>query len=159
MRFSLIGVGLLIAVIFAVIPVQGFTAQNMNITIDQIGNAHVDITYSLNFAESAALFTGIGDPSAKIQNELEYNLGHPVTINTLTGSEMSCDIQNFATVNGNTYTTQSFTFQSMADKVQKYWFEGGSNFAPELITIQFPNGYQDTYTNRIDVPADTYIIQ
>jgi hypothetical protein len=143
----------------AAMPVQAYDAQTLTIAIDQVGNAHVNIQYSLNFFESAAIFTGIGDPSNKIRNELEYNIGHPVTMESVDGSEATFDIQNFATVSGKTYTTQAFTFQSMADKAKKYWFEGDSNFAPQTITIQFTDGYTDTYNNLITVPADTHTIQ
>jgi hypothetical protein len=145
-------------------PAQALTAQALTINLDASGNAQVDFQYQLTWAEQAAIFFNIANPSQELGNALEANLNEQVTVVKADSSSAQVIIPSFASVsqaNGTeTITTPAFSFANAQAQIQQQWWAGVNavNMAPAVATITFPDGYQAAYYNQISFPSVSHQI-
>ena len=146
----------------AAMPAQALTAKALTITMDTGGNAQIDFQYELTFAEQAAIFFNIANPSGQLGNALEDNLGEPVTVLSADSSSADVIIPSFASTsqsNGTeTITTPAFSFVNAQNEIQQQWWASinAVDMSPDVTTFVFPDGYQAVYNNQISFPSITH---
>jgi|SRR5208337_71660 len=159
MKSTYLIIGCLCILAMAVMPAQALTAKALTINLDTSGNAQVDFQYQLTFAEQAAIFFNVANPSDELRNALENNLNEQVTVVKADSSSADVMIPSFAAVsqsNGTeTITTPAFSFVNAQNQIQQSWWAGinSVNMAPQVMTITFPDGYQAMYYNQISFPS------
>ena len=164
MKSTYILIGCICLLAMAVMPAQALTAKALTINVDTGGNAQIDFTYDLTFAEQAAIFFNVANPSDQLRNALENNLNKQVTVVKADSFSADVIIPSFATVsqsNGTeTVTTPAFSFANAQNQIQQSWWAGinSINLAPQVTTITFPDGYQAIYDNQISIPSVTHQI-
>ena len=67
MKSTYLIIGCLCLLAMAVMPAQALTAKALTINIDTSGNAQVDFQYQLTFAEQAAIFFNVANPSDELE--------------------------------------------------------------------------------------------
>jgi hypothetical protein len=52
-------------------------------------------------------------------------------------------------------TTPALSFGEAEKILNQYWFARfiTPDFSPELTTVRFPDGYRETFSNQISIPA------
>lgn len=164
MKSSLLILGCLLIVLLAVMPVQAFTAKTLTITLNNNGDAEAVMQYDLSFIEQAAIYVHVTNPGTDLQNALQGNLNRPVTVVSADTSSADVIISSFASTaqsgKATTITTPSFSFANAQKDIQNQWYASliSGNFAPQTTTIVFPDGYQATYYNQIDIPSVSHAI-
>ncbi len=164
MKNTYLLIGCICLLACAVMPAQALTAKTLTITLDANGNAQIDFQYDLSFAEQAAIFFNIANPSEELKNALENNLNREVTVIRADSSSADVIIPSFATVsqsNGTvTMTTPAFSFVNAQNQIQQEWWAGinSVNMAPDVTTITFPDGYQALYNAQISFPSVSHQI-
>lgn len=159
MKYRYLLIACLCVVFLAVMPAQAFTAKTLTITLDENGNAQADMQYDLSFAEQAAIFLHAADPAATLQSALQENLNRPVTVQKADMSSADVTIGSFASLSTSdgttTMTTPAFSFAAAQKAVQNEWYAPliSADFAPQVTTITFPDGYTSTHYNQIDIPS------
>ncbi len=152
-------IGCLCLLTFAVMPVQAFTAKDLTITLSQNGDAQVHMQYDLSWPEQVAVFFKIANPANELKNGLESELKKPVQVLAVTSSSADVIIPAFAYVSKSGETTAlvtpAFTFAHVQEAVNRYWFAKliSPNFTPQFVTINFPDGFNATFRNRIAIPT------
>ena len=164
MKSTYLLIGCICLLAWAVMPAQAFTAKALTINLDANGNAQVDFQYDLSFAEQAAVFVNIANPSAELKTALENNLNRQVTVVKADSSSADVIIPSFATIslsNGTeTMTTPAFSFANAQAAIRQYWWAGliSVDMSPDVTTITFPDGYQATYNDQISFPSVSHQI-
>ncbi len=124
MKSTYLLIGCICLLAWAVMPAQAFTAKALTINLDANGNAQVDFQYDLSFAEQAAVFVNIANPSAELKTALENNLNRQVTVVKADSSSADVIIPSFATIslsNGTeTMTTPAFSFANAQAAIRQY---------------------------------------
>jgi hypothetical protein len=155
-------IGCLCLVSLAVMPAQALTAKALTIQLDAAGNAQIDFQYDLTFAERAAIFFNVANPSEELKNALQNNLNTQVTVTKADSSSADVIIPAFASAsqaNGTeTITSPAFSFVNAQNKIRQQWWArvNAVNMAPAVTTITFPDGYQAVYYNQISFPSVTH---
>src|SRR5271157_3191599 len=98
MKNTYLLIGCICLLACAVMPAQALTAKTLTINLDANGNAQIDFQYDLSFAEQAAIFFNIANPSEELKNALENNLNREVTVVRADSSSADVIIPSFATV-------------------------------------------------------------
>lgn len=155
---------ILILMLLVVLPVQAFTADSLDITIQPTGDARIQFDYTLNWLENFAVFLRIADPAKELKNALESNLGVPVAVERVTGKSVIITVNNFASVstkNGvTTIRTPGMSFDEAERILNQYWFAPLINpdFSPATTTITYPDGRTEIYYNKNAIPGTTHTI-
>ena len=157
---------LLLLVLLAVtaVPAQAFTANTLDISVRENGDAAITFTYQLNWFEYVVVFLRITDPAAQLQNALESNLGRPVVVNSVSPGMLSLDVDGFASVQegapGVTYSTPSLDFTAAAGYLKQQWFSGmvSADFSPSVSTVRFPDGFAQEFYNQEYIPSITHTV-
>ena len=63
MKSTYLLIGCICLLALAVMPAQALTAKSLTINVDTGGNAQIDFQYDLTFAERAAIFFNVANPS------------------------------------------------------------------------------------------------
>jgi hypothetical protein len=151
-------------VALAVMPAQAFMMKSLSITLDQSGNADMDLHYDLSFFEQSAVFFKIADPAGELQSAFNSGSAEPVTVTGATSSSAQVHVPSFADmtiVNGKTtMTTPSVSFERAEQVLNNYWFASfvTPDFSPGLTTITFPDGYKELFNDRLTIPSVTHRI-
>ena len=164
MKLSYLLVGGLLIALLAVMPAQAFTAKTLTITLSPNGDAQANMQYDLSFMEQAAIFLHAANPSTTLQNGLQDNLNRPVSVVNADMSSAEVDISSFASISqtggAETLTTPAFSFANAQKAIQNQWYASliSANFAPQTTIITFPDGYQATFYNQIDIPSVSHTL-
>ena len=75
-KFILLATGICLMAL-AVMPAQEFTMNSLSITLDNAGNAQIDVTYSLTFPEQSAVFFRLADPAKELQSAFNSGSSEP----------------------------------------------------------------------------------
>lgn len=148
-------------VALAVMPVQAFTMKSLSITLDQSGNADMDLQYDLSFFEQSAVFFKIADPAGELQSAFNSGSAEPVTVTGATSSSAQIHVPLFAdviTTGGvTTMTTRAVSFERAQQVLNNYWFASlvTPDFSPALTTITFPDGHKELFDDRLTIPSVT----
>ncbi|HII97702.1 MAG TPA: hypothetical protein HA272_00195, partial [Methanoregula sp.] len=70
----------------AVMPAQAFASKSLTITLDENGDAEIDMQYELTLVEQSAVFLRITDPAEELKKAFDSNSGQPVTVTKATSS-------------------------------------------------------------------------
>lgn len=152
-----IGVILLLGLL-VVFPVQAFTADTLEITLQPTGDAQIRFDYTLNWIEQFAVFLRIADPSEELRKAFENNLKTPVSVSGVTSSSMSLGVVKFASVSQKdgvtTLQTPALSFREAERLLNQYWFAPLVNpdFSPATTRVIFPDGYTETFPNQDSIP-------
>jgi len=154
----------LVMLAVATVPAQAFTADTLDITVQENGDAAITFTYQLNWFEYVVIFLRIADPAAQLQKMLQADLGRSVVVNSVSPGMISLDVQGFATLQenepGTTYTTPALSFTAAERYLKQQWFSGmvSADFSPSVSTIRFPDGYYQQFYNQDYIPAVTHTV-
>lgn len=142
----------------AVMPAQAFVAKSLTISLEDNGDAHIDMQYELTFVEQSAVFLRIADPAEELKKAFDSGSGQPVTVTKATSSSATVIVPAFATIHkGNgkyTIVTPSVSFVKAQDVMNNYWFAPlvTPDFSPEITTVIFPDGFNSTFDNVLSIP-------
>jgi hypothetical protein len=142
----------------AVMPAQAFEAKSLKITLEENGDAQIDMQYELTFAEQTAVFLRIADPAEELKKAFESNDGRPVSVIRATSSSATVIVPSFATIHeGNgkhTIVTPSVSFEKAQNVMNNYWFAPlvSPDFSPAITTVVFPDGFQAAFDNVLSIP-------
>ena len=160
MKHSFVLAGILVlALLSAAPPVQAFTAKNLDIAVQDTSDAVITFTYDLTWYEHAAVFMRIADPGRELKTALENSYGKPVVVTQADGGTTRIVVKGFAsrqeTGSSVTMTTPALSFGEAEKILNKYWFARfiTPDFSPEVTTVRFPDGYSETFSNQISIPA------
>lgn len=151
--------GCLLVLLFAVMPVQAFTARSLTITLSDQGDAVAEMQYDLSLLEQTAVFFRITDPAAELKKAFDANTLYPVTVPKATSSSATVIIRSFATASGEgsslTMISPAVSFEKAQRVLDQYWFAPllSPDFSPAITTIIFPDGYQETFNNVLAIPS------
>jgi hypothetical protein len=158
MRRGILVASLLIAV-FMVAPVGAFTADELRIALDEDGNADITFNYTLSWVEKIAVFFKIAEPEQELKSALEEATGAPVTVTSAESNAAAFSVAGFAEINGTdggtVYSTPALNFTGAQAMLDRYWFAPlvQADFSPNLTTVRFPDGYEETFSNQSAIPA------
>ncbi|MFA5332706.1 MAG: PEGA domain-containing protein [Methanoregula sp.] len=149
--FCCIGLALLL-----VAPACAFTADSLNITISENGDATAVFKFTLEGIIENAI------PLSSLQNELVKGLdtsSDPPQVISFTNSDATLFLKNFAVTNDVAYGSEYQT-TPMDFKKAQFAFEGSAvshvitaDFSPKTITITFPDGFSQTLTQSSILPT------
>ena len=138
---------------------SAFTMKSLTISIDENGEAQVDMNYDLSFVEQSAVFFRLADPAAQLKSAFDTGRSQHVTVTQVTSSSAHIVIPAFASVTTtgekSTITTPSVSFERARDVLNTYWFAPlvSPDFSPAVTTITFPDGYLVNYYDQISIPS------
>lgn len=142
----------------AVLPVQAFEAESLTITLEENGDAQIDMQYELTFVEQSAVFLRIADPADELKKAFDNNSDKPVTVTRATSSGATVLVPSFATVHPGkgkyTIVTPTVSFTRAETVMNSYWFAPlvSPDFSPRVSTVVFPDGYRATFYDEIALP-------
>jgi hypothetical protein len=145
-----------------VMPAQAFTMKTLTITLAQNGNAEIDMQYDLSLFEQSAVFFRIADPAAELKSAFQGHSKEPVTVSKATSSSSAVIVPSFASVTsgqGKTVIeTPAVSFERAQKILNTYWFAPliSPDFSPATTTLIFPDGYRETWYDRISIPSVTH---
>ncbi len=158
------GLAALLLLVALSMPVQAFTADRLDISVRENGDANITFDYTLNWLEYLAVFLHVADPAAELQKAVQSNTYANVTVNSVTPREVSLGVEKFAVVQdqamGPTLTTPTISFAQAEQVLQQYWFSRyiSPDFSPATTVIQFPDGYSQTFYDQITIPSVSHTI-
>jgi hypothetical protein len=160
MKYAFYGTAALVLVLFlAVCPAQAFTAKNLDITVQDSGDAIISFEHALTWYENAAVFSRIADPGTELAKALRSQFGRNVEVTTISGNHAQFLIENFASrkdSNGMvTMQTPPLSFRNAEQVLNRYWFARfiSPDFSPEVSRVSFPDGYAEEFYNQDQIPA------
>lgn len=161
--FVLAGI-LLLALWFAASPAQAFTAKNFDIAVQDNTDAVITFDYELSWIENIAVFMRIADPGAELKKALESNYKKPVAVMVADGGRSQFMVQGFASVQERDGTvlmrTPALSFVDAEKILNQYWFAPfiAPDFSPGVTCVRFPDGYVETFSNEISIPAISHTL-
>jgi hypothetical protein len=165
MRRALIYLSVIILILWScTIPVQAFTAKNLDVAVQGSGDAIITFDYELSWFENIAVFMHIADPAIELQKALESNFNKPVEVIRADGGESQFKVQDYATVKEKggitTLKTPGLSFVEAQKVLEQYWFAPlvSPDFSPEVTRIRFPDGYVEIFANQISIPPVTHTL-
>jgi hypothetical protein len=145
-------------------PVQAFTAEELDISVSDNGDADISFSYSLSWLENFAVFLRITDPAAELRSALESNVNKPVQVISVENNLARIIVNNFASVKTDDgqkiYTTPSMSFSEAEATLNSYWFAPliSPDFSPSQTVIIFPDGYRQTFYNELTIPSVSHTV-
>jgi hypothetical protein len=154
-----------IILILFILPVQAFTADSLEINLQDNGGADIQFGYTLNWIEHIAVYLRIANPADELSRAFENNLQVPVTVEQVNSDLIRVSVSNFAKRSldkdgGTVLTTPALSFEEAEKVLQQYWFAPLINpdFSPAITTITYPDGYQEKFYKISNIPKTTHTI-
>ncbi|QYZ77922.1 hypothetical protein E2N92_00020 [Methanofollis formosanus] len=143
-----------------VLPAGAFTAEELDISVNESGAATIDFTYSLSWLERFAVFLKIADPTEEFAKALQkYSNGHGVESVAVDDQTASFLVEGFAKVsageNGTTiYTTPALNFEDAEKALEEYWFAPlvQADFSPAETRVVFVGKTTRTFQDTSTIP-------
>ena len=154
--------GLLVFFFVIIFPVQAFEITSLAIDLEPSGDATVTIDYTLSMIEQLGVYLGFADPGLELKKGLESNFNHPVEVMRMSDESAQFLVSNFSKpeeIDGKILISTPELSYRIAEKVlAKYWFAKLLNpdFSPQIIKITYPDGYQETFTDQMVIPATSH---
>jgi hypothetical protein len=161
MRYELAIISLL-ALAFMISPAGAFSAHSLQIDVAANGDANVTFDYSLSWLETIAVFFKIAQPEQELKGALEDVSGKPVSVVSVESNSAVFSVIGFAAVteteSGKVYTTPGMDFTAAEEKLKSYWFAPliSADFSPDVTSILFPDGYEETFYDQSFVPFQSH---
>jgi len=156
---------IVIITIMLILPVQAFTADSLDVSVQDNGDADIRFGYTLNWIEHIAVYLRIADPAHELSNAFENNLHVPVRVEGVDSDSIRVMASKFATKTVNkegrtTMSTPALSFREAEKVLQQYWFAPliSPDFSPAITTITYPDGYQEKFYNISTIPETTHTI-
>jgi hypothetical protein len=155
---------LCVILMLTVSSVQALTADELDITISENGDADISFSYSLSWIENFAVFLRITDPAAELKSALESNFNKPVQVLSVGNNNAHIIVNNFASVKTNNgqkiYRTPVLSFSEAEATLNSYWFAPliSPDFSPSQTVVIFPDGYRQVFYNELTVPSVTHAV-
>lgn len=155
------------AVIIAFFVIQGacaITIESYEMNIADNGDSTVKFSYTLSMVEKIAVFMKLADPAAELKNVIDQNTDREVEVLEVEQNRASFFIPGFISPKtgpeGTIYTTPSTDFSRGEEILRGYWFAPmiTIDLSPKLTRITFPNGYSETFTDRIMIPSVSHTV-
>jgi hypothetical protein len=159
-----LGVLMCVILILTVSPVQALTAEELDITVSDNGDADISFSYSLSWIENFAVFLRIADPAAELKSALESNFNKPVQVISVGNRNAHIIVDKFASVKikdgRKVYTTPSMSFSEAEATLSSYWFAPlvTPDFSPSQTVLVFPDGYRQVFYNELNLPSVTHAV-
>ena len=155
LHIKLLGVIGLVFVLL-ILPVSAFTSQSLTITIDPDGNATAVFRFALEgFVENAI-------PESVLEEELVKGLAtseEPPEVLAFDKAGATLRLKKFAlvreTTNGTEYLTTGMDFTKAEDALKNSAVSSviSADFTPQVTTVIFPDGFQETLTDASVLPT------
>ena len=153
---------LLMAIIVA--PAGAFSADRLQITVNEDASADITFNYTLSWIETIAVFLKITDPAQELKSALEGTLGVPVTVTSAESDLASFSAAEFATITdaagGKTYSTPGLDFTEAQAVLDGYWFAPlvEADFSPAQTVVWFPDGHEETFSDQSAIPPLSHTV-
>jgi len=165
-QHTIFRIGILI-LIFTIIawPAQAFTAQNLDIAIQENNDAIISFDYDLSWYENIVVFSRIVDPANELAKALASQFKKNVQVTSVSGNHIQVVVENFATRTVSdgvvSLNTPALSFKNAQKVLDKYWFARFINpdFSPAVTRVSFPDGYSEDFYNQDQIPAVHHIIE
>jgi hypothetical protein len=147
--------------VFLAVPVQAFTADSLDITIDKNGDATAVFRFTLEGLIENAI------PQSMLEEQLLKGLSsssEPPTLVSMDRSHATLILKKFANTydnaQGTDYQTSSMDFRKAEIALQNSAVSSviSADFSPETATLIFSDGYVRTFTNIESLPSITHTI-
>ena len=154
----------LLILAFVAAPAGAFTADDLQIIVNEDGSADVTFNYTLSWIERIAVFFKIAQPEQELKSALEGATGSPVTVTSAESDVARFSIERFANVRsiegGNAYSTPGLNFTGAQAVLDNYWFAPlvKADFSPDLTTVRFPDGHEETFKDQFAIPALSHTV-
>lgn len=153
---------LLMAVIVA--PAGAFSADHLQIIVNEDASADITFNYTLSWIETIAVFFKIADPAQELKSALEKSLGVPVTVTAAEMDIASFSATKFAEISdsagGRTYSTPGLDLTEAQAILDGYWFAPlvQADFSPAQTVVRFPDGYEEAFADLDAVPPLSHTV-
>jgi hypothetical protein len=147
---------------FTVIPAQAFTANSLDIIVDENGDAIATFSFTLQgFVENAI-------PQSVLEEKLIGGLAtssDPPVLKSMDKSRAVLLMKKFADISdvptGTNYLTATMDFKKAEIALENSGLSSvvSADFSPEKITLTFPDSYKKEYSNVDVLPAVSHIIE
>lgn len=140
-------------------PALAFTANNLDIAVSDNADAVITFDYELTWAENAAVFMRITDPSLELKRALESNFKKTVDVIGTGNGRSQFIVHEFATrreKDGATVmSTPALSFVNAEKVLKQYWFAPfiDPDFSPSITRVSFPDGHSYEFDDQISIPA------
>lgn len=146
----------------AVLPVQAFTANSLDITIQENGDGLATFRFTLEgFIENAI-------PQSVLEEELTKGLttsSDPPELRSMDRSTAVLLMKKFADTSdvprGTEYRTASMDFKKAEIALENSALSGAvtADFSPSTVTLTFPDNYRKQFSNVDVLPSVTHVIE
>ncbi|AGB02740.1 PEGA domain-containing protein [Methanoregula formicica] len=152
---------LLCMALFLTVPVQAFTADSLDITIDKNGDATAVFRFTLEGLIENAI------PQSMLEEQLIKGLSsssEPPTLVSMDRSRATIILKKFAstydTPQGTDYQTSSMDFRKAEIALQNSAVSSviSADFSPATATLIFSDGYVRTFSDVESLPSITHTI-
>ncbi len=164
MKRVLLLLSALLALALFCAPASAFTADALDIAVNETGDAEVTFDYSLSWFEQIAVFFQIAQPDRELKSALESYSGKHVDIVGFEAGSTTFAVRDFAhikeTANGTVYTLPGLDFTVAEEKLKSYWFAPllEADFSPAVTTIRFPDGYEEKVFDQSAIPSVSHTV-
>lgn len=150
-----------LAALFLALPVQAFTADSLDITVDKNGDATAVFRFTLEGLIENAI------PQSMLEEQLIKGLGsssEPPTLVSMDRSSATLILKNFAstydTAQGKDYQTSSMDFKKAEIALQNSAVSSviTADFSPAKATLIFPDGYVRSFSDVESLPSITHTV-
>lgn len=155
---------ILVLAAFLVAPASAFTAKNLDIAVEQNGDATITFQYDLSLFETFAVYFRIADPAAELKSALEQNYHKTVDVIRTSPSETQLRVAKFATIPPGegplTIVTPALSFAEAEKLLKQYWFAPliSVDFSPDVTLVRFPDGFSARFENQVAIPQVTHTL-
>ncbi len=155
---------ILVLAAFLAAPASAFTAKNLDIAVEQNGDATITFQYDLSLFETFAVYFRIADPAAELKSSLETNYHKTVDVTRTSQSETQLRVAKFATIQPGegpvTLVTPALSFAEAEKLLSRYWFAPliSVDFSPDVTLVRFPDGYAARFENQVAIPQVTHTL-
>ena len=158
---TLMAVVLLCTTLFLAVPVQAFTANSLDITIDKNGDATAVFRFTLEGLIENAI------PQSVLEEQLMKGLSsgsEPPTLVSMDRSHATIVLKSFANTydnpQGTDYQTSSMDFRKAEIALQNSAVSSviTADFSPATVNLIFSDGYVRTFSDVESLPSITHTI-
>ena len=148
-----------LVLLFMTSPALAFTANNLDIAVSDNADAVIIFEYELTWAENAAVFMHITDPSLELKRALESNYKKTVDVVRTDTGRAQFIVHDFATIKekdgATVMSTPALSFVNAEKVLKKYWFAPfiAPDFSPSITRVSFPDGYSYEFDDQISIPV------